>query len=154
MSLCLPKQGSVTVTYGSIMNNVQLKNPNQEVIISPCFVFSALGGIVIWTVFIFTLPIGVQTSDYWFVFHLRLIDLVFQKFSFVMQNTSDSRADEMLKDLASDYANYLITDTPTEVNNEIMIIWWKRCIFYLYWLILHYLMCFIFSVEQAGISDS
>lgn len=38
-----------------------------------------------------------------------------------MQNTSDSRADEMLKDLASDYANYLITDTPTEVNNEIMI---------------------------------
>lgn len=71
-----------------------------------------------------------------------------------MQNTSDSRADEMLKDLASDYANYLITDTPTEVNNEIMIIWWKRCIFYLYWLILYYLMCFIFSVEQAGISDS
>jgi len=33
-----------------------------------------------------------------------------------MQNTTDSRADELLKDLASDYANYLITDTPTEWN--------------------------------------
>ena len=38
-----------------------------------------------------------------------------------MQNTGDSRADELLKDLASDYANYLITDTPAEVNHEIII---------------------------------
>jgi len=37
-----------------------------------------------------------------------------------MQNTTDSRADELLKDLASDYANYLITDTPTEVYYEII----------------------------------
>merc|ERR1712071_669670 len=34
-----------------------------------------------------------------------------------MVSTADSRSDQLLKDLASDYANYLITDTSTEWNN-------------------------------------